>query len=78
MSTDGHLKTMEEKSEGLKMTTFNDLTLSEAISSLARFKPLCKTASEKRYHQILMDVATNGDSSPKAGKYMISGSPELA
>jgi hypothetical protein len=72
MSTHGHLKTIKERSEGLEMTTFDGLTLSEAVSSLMKFKPLCKTASEKRYHQILMDVAVQGYSSPNAGKNMIS------
>jgi hypothetical protein len=66
----GHLETMEEQLTDIPLMTLDAKTLSEAINSLARLEPLCGSETEKRYHNILMEVAVKGYTSPNAGEYL--------
>jgi hypothetical protein len=61
-----HVDTMNEIMSDSELATIDTKTLGEAVSSLAKIEPLCKTQTEKKYHSILTDVAVKGYTSPQS------------
>jgi hypothetical protein len=65
-SQNRHIEAMNEKFSEVELQKLDTKTLGEAVSSLADIEQLCQTETEKRYHEILMDVVVKGYTSPKA------------
>jgi hypothetical protein len=72
IALNSHMETMDEKFEDAQLGKLNARTLSDAIASLAQVEELCQSTTEKKYHSMLLDVAVNGYSSPKAGTIRFS------